>query len=86
MRRLPYRLGFSLGLALAISGFAFTAANAYGLNCAVGVSVHNHARIVLKGQTLATCASATGCKCVSCYDFAGAPTSTCYPLVVAMPK
>jgi len=80
------RLGFSLGLALAISGFAFTAANAYGLNCAVGVSVHNHARIVLKHKTLATCAGAMGCKCVSCYDFAGAPTSTCYPLVVAMPK
>ena len=80
------RLGFSLGLALAISGFAFTAANAYGLNCAVGITVHNHARIVLKHKTLATCAGPLGCKCVSCYDFAGAPVSTCYPLVVAGPK
>jgi hypothetical protein len=80
------RLGFSLGLALAISGFAFTAANAYGLNCAVGVSVNNHARIVLKHKTLATCSGAMSCKCVSCYDFSGAPTSTCYPLVVGMPK
>ena len=80
------RIGLSLGLALAMSALAYTAADAYGLNCAVGVSVNNHARIVLKHKTLATCASATGCKCVSCYDLSGAPTSTCFPLVVAMPK
>ena len=80
------RLGLSLGLALAISGLAFSAANAYGLNCAVGVSVHNKARIVLNHKTLATCTGALGCKCVSCYDFSGAAVSTCYPLAVAMPK
>ncbi len=80
------RFALSLGLAIAMSGLAFTAADAYGLNCAVGTSVNNHARIVLKRHTLAKCDGAMGCKCVSCYDFTGAPTSTCYPLVVAMPK
>jgi hypothetical protein len=80
------RFALSTGLAIAMSGLAFTAANAYGLNCAVGTSVNNHARIVLNHKTLATCTGAMGCKCVSCYDFSGAPTSTCYPLVVAMPK
>jgi hypothetical protein len=81
------RLGLSFGLALAISGLAFTAANADGLNCAVGTSVHNHARIVLKHHTLAKCDGAMGCKCVSCYGLVdGKPYSTCYPLVAAMPK
>ena len=80
------RLGLSFGLALAISGLAFTAANAAGLNCAVGVNVHNHARIVLKHKTIATCSSAMGCKCVSCYDLNGSVYSMCYPLVAPMPK
>ena len=80
------RLGLSFGLALAISGLAFTAANADGLNCAVNTSAHNHARIMLHHHTLAKCAGAMGCKCVSCYGLDGKPYSQCYPLVVAMPK
>jgi hypothetical protein len=76
----------SLCLAVALSGFAFSGAQALGLNCAVGTSVNNHARIMLKGKTLTTCNGAAGCKCVSCYDPDGSVYSACYPLVLPMPK
>ena len=79
MRR--YRL--SLCVALALSGLSFTAANALPFSCAVGTSVHNHARITLHGHTLARCmAGALGCKCVSCYGLDGSVSSACYPLYV----
>ena len=78
------RLRLSLCLALALSGLSYSVANAWPLNCAVGLSVHNHARIVLNGKTLAQCQSgANGCKCVSCYDLSGAVYSACYPLFAA---
>lgn len=81
------RFALTLGLAVAVSGFAFSAANALPfLSCAVGTSVGNHARIVLKHKTIASCAGAMGCKCVSCYDLSGGVSSACYPLVIAMPK
>jgi hypothetical protein len=76
-------LRLSVCLALAVSAFSFSAANALPLNCAVNVAAHNHARIVLHGKTLAQCQSgAAGCKCVSCYDLSGAVYSACYPLFV----
>jgi len=80
------RFGLSLGLALALSGMAYSAAEAQTW-CALGLSVHNHARIVLHHKTIATCASPTdGCKCVSCYNLDGSVYSACYPLAVAIPK
>lgn len=80
------RLGLSLFLALALSGAGYSGAQAWPLSCAVGLSVHNHARIMLKGKTLAQCQSgASGCKCVSCYDLSGAVYSACYPLVASIP-
>ena len=79
------RFGLSVGFALALSGLAFSAAQAQTW-CAVGTTVHNHARIVLHHKTLARCAAAAGCKCVSCYNLNKSVSSTCFPLVVAMPK
>jgi hypothetical protein len=77
------RFRLSMSLALALSGFAYSGAQALPLiSCAVGVSVHNHARITLMGKTLAQCAGPLGCKCVSCYDLTGAPYSSCFPLYV----
>ena len=75
----------SLCLAIGLSAFAYSA-QAAGLNCAVGPSVNNHARIMLKGKTLTTCAGANGCKCVSCYDLDGSVYSACYALFLPMPK
>jgi hypothetical protein len=82
------RFGLSLGLALAMSGLVYSGTQATPLACAVGTSVHNNAKIMLKGKTIATCTGgAVGCKCVSCYDLAGAVYSSCYPLyVVGIPK
>jgi len=82
------RLGLSVGLALALSGLAFSgSAWAAWPACAVGTSVHNHARIVLKGKTIAKCeGNANGCKCVSCYNLDGSVSSACYALVAPMPK
>jgi hypothetical protein len=76
------RFRLSMSLALALSGLAYSGAQALPLECTVGVAVHNHARITLKGKTLTTCAGDVGCKCVSCYDLAGAVYSSCYPLYV----
>lgn len=81
MRR--YRL--SICLAVALSALSFSAANALPFMCAVGTSVNNHARIMMHGKMLAQCAGNVGCKCVSCYALDGSVSSTCYPLVVAMP-
>jgi hypothetical protein len=82
------RFGLSVGLALALSGFAFSgSASAAWPACAVGTSVHSHARILLNGKTIASCASgANGCKCVSCYNLDGSVYSACYALVAPMPK
>jgi hypothetical protein len=83
MRR--YRL--SLYLALALVGLAFAGSSVRAEPCTVGLGVHNHAWILLKGQKLAQCTSANGCKCVSCWNIlGGAPSSTCYPLFVSMAK
>jgi hypothetical protein len=84
MRRLGLTVGFALALlGVAVSGPAFAAWPA----CAVGTSVHNHARIMLHGKTIATCTSgANGCKCVSCYNLDGSVYSACYALVAPMPK
>ncbi len=82
------RFGLSVGLALALSGVAFSgSAFAAWPACAVGTSVHNHARILLHGKTIASCMSgANGCKCVSCYNLDGSVYSACYALVAPMPK
>jgi hypothetical protein len=75
------RYWLSVCVALALAGVACSTARAEP--CTVGVWVHNHASIWLKGQKLASCDSATGCKCVSCWNIlGGAPASTCYPLFV----
>jgi hypothetical protein len=77
------RFRLSMSLALALSAIAYSGAQALPLiSCAVGVSVHDHARITLKGKTLTTCSGSMGCKCVSCYDLTGAAYSSCYPLYV----
>jgi hypothetical protein len=82
MRR--YRL--SLSFALALAGLAYAGSNVRAEPCAVGLWVHNHATILLKGKKLASCDSATGCKCVSCYNLDGSAFSACYPLVAGIPK
>ncbi len=80
------RIQLSVGLALAMSVAAFTGAQAQTW-CAVGTSVHNHARIVLHHHTLAKCVSgAAGCKCVSCYNLDHSVYSACYALVAPIPK
>ena len=82
------RFGLSLCAAFALSvlvGSASAWAAMPGA-CAVGLSVHNHARIVLHHKTIATCSSKTdGCKCVSCYGLDGKVYSACYPLVAGVP-
>ena len=81
------RFGLSVGLALALSGVTFSgSAFAAWPACAVGPSVHNHARIVLHHKTIASCTGANGCKCVSCYNLDGSVYSACYALVAPMPK
>lgn len=83
MRRFGLSLGLAIGLAgLVSSGSAWAAWPA----CAVGTSVHNHARIVLHHKTIASCSGAQGCKCVSCYNLDGSVYSACYALVAPMPK
>jgi hypothetical protein len=74
----------ALSVALALSGMVYSgSAWAAFPACAVGVATHNHARIVLKGKTIAKCdASSLGCKCVSCYNLDGSVYSACYPLWV----
>jgi hypothetical protein len=80
------RIQLSVGLAVAMSLAAFTGAQAQTW-CAVGTSVHNHARIVLHHKTLAKCdAGANGCKCVSCYNLDKSVSSMCFALVAPMPK
>ena len=77
------RIRLSLCVALAASALAYSASVAQAEPCTVGLAVHNHASIWLKGKKLASCDSATGCKCVSCWNVVGgAPASTCYPLFV----
>jgi hypothetical protein len=79
------RYGLSLCLTMAVAaGLIWSASQAVAEPCAVGVSVHNGAWIVLKRQRLAQC-TAAGCKCVSCYNLNGSVTATCYPLVAAIP-
>jgi hypothetical protein len=79
MRR--YRL--SLYIALALVGLAFAGSSVRAEPCTVGISVHNHAWILLKGKKLAQCTSDNGCKCVSCWNIlGGAAATTCYPLFV----
>jgi hypothetical protein len=81
------RLRLSLYLALALVGLALAGSSVQAEPCTVGLGVHNHAWIVLKGQKLAQCTSTAGCKCVSCWNIlGGAAGSTCYPLFVSMPK
>jgi len=81
------RFGLSVGVALALSGVMFSgSAFAAWPACAVGTSVHNHARITLHGKTIASCTGASGCKCVSCYNLDGSVYSACYALVAPMPK
>ena len=76
-----------LCLALALAVVVYSGSNASAQSwCAVKLSVHNHAWIMLKGKRLAQCKSgAYGCKCVSCYVPGGAVKTTCYPLAAPLP-
>lgn len=82
------RFRLSLYLALALSGLVSSGSAWAGWPaCAVGLSVHNHARIVLHHKTIAKCmAGAAGCKCVSCYGLTGGVYSACYSLLASIPK
>ena len=76
----------SLCFALALAALAFGGSSVRAEPCTVGLGVHNHAWILLKGKKLAQCTGDKGCKCVSCWNLNGSASSTCFPLVVAMPK
>jgi hypothetical protein len=81
------RRGLLLCMAIALTaGLVWSGSPAAAEPCAVGVNVHNHARIVLKHKSLAQCNSAAGCKCVSCYNLDKSVSSACYPLVAAIPR
>jgi hypothetical protein len=80
------RYGLSLCLMVALAAdLVWSASQAVAEPCAVGLGVHNHAWILLKHKRLAQCAAGAGCKCVSCYNLDGTASSTCHPLVAAMP-
>lgn len=79
------RYRFSMYLALALVGVAYSASTASAEPCTVGLNVHSHATILLKGKKLTTCDGANGCKCVSCYNLDGSVFSACYPLAAAVP-
>jgi hypothetical protein len=80
------RYGRSVCLMVALAaGLVWSASQAVAEPCAVGLGVHNHAWILLKHKRLAQCTAGAGCKCVSCYNLDGTASSTCYPLVAAMP-
>jgi hypothetical protein len=72
-----------LCVAVAMSALAYSEAQAAGLNCAVGYTVHPKATLWLHHHKIASCDGAAGCKCVSCYDLNGSVYSACYPLVAA---
>jgi hypothetical protein len=76
----------SLCLAVALSALAYSASAVRAEPCTIGLGVHNHAWILLKGKKLAQCQGAMGCKCVSCWNADGSASSTCFPLFVSMPK
>ena len=80
------RYGLSLCLTVALAaGLVWSASQASAEPCAVGVNVHNNARIMLNHKRLAQCTAGPGCKCVSCYNLNGTVTATCFPLVAAVP-
>jgi hypothetical protein len=80
------RFRLPLFFALAFSVLAYAASSARAEPCTIGLGVHNNAWILLKHKKLAQCQGAMGCKCVSCWNLDGSASSTCFPLVVAMPK
>ena len=82
MRR--YRI--PLYFALALAGLAYSGSIASAEPCTIGLGVHNHASILLKGKKLAQCQGAMGCKCISCWNLDGSASATCVPLFVSMPK
>ena len=76
----------SLYLALAFAALVYSASNVRADVCNVMLSVHPHAWILLHHAKLTQCVSgAAGCKCVSCWNWAGAPYSVCYPLWAPIP-
>ena len=80
------RSRLSLFVILALSVLAYSGSNAWAQGCAVNLSVHNHASILLKHMRLAQCVSGVaGCKCVSCYGFGGAVYTYCNPLWAPIP-
>jgi hypothetical protein len=81
MRR--YRL--SLYVVLALSVLAYSGSFARADVCAVNLSAHNHASILLKHKRIAKCMGGDGCKCVSCYNLDGSVFSACFPLVAGIP-
>jgi hypothetical protein len=81
------RIRLALCAALALSAFGYSGSSAWAGACAVQLAVHNHASIWLNGKRLAQCVSgASGCKCVSCYNFDGSVYAACYPLVAPIPR
>jgi hypothetical protein len=84
------RRWLSLCAALAFSGLVYSGSSAWadswGGACAVNLSVHNHAWIVLHGRRLTQCMSGDyGCKCVACYNYDGSVSAVCYPLYASIP-
>ena len=72
----------SVCFALALAALAFAGSSVRAEPCTIGLGVHSHAWILLKGKKLAQCTGDNGCKCVSCWNLDGSASSTCFPLVV----
>jgi hypothetical protein len=68
--------------ALALSAFAFTGAQAAGINCAVKYPSGPKTSLWLHHHKIAACSNAAGCKFVACYDLNGSVYAQAIPLVV----
>ena len=67
--------------AVALSAFAFTGAQAAGINCAVKYPSGPKTTLWLHHHKIASCNNAAGCKFVACYDWNGSVYAAGYPLV-----
>jgi hypothetical protein len=67
--------------AVALSAFAFTGAQAAGINCAVKYPSGPKTTLWLHHHKIASCDNAAGCKFVACYDWNGSVYAAGYPLV-----
>jgi hypothetical protein len=83
------RCWLSLCAGLALAGLVYSGpsarADTWNASCAVNLSVHNHAWVLLHGKRLTQCSGDNGCKCVSCYNWDGTVYAACYPLAGPIP-